>query len=145
MTKKYVCTYLEDHYEGLECGRSYGNFQDTRGPQMHIFNRSIPHETQLQLKQPRGTFDVVKFYSFISLQKERLKVTVLQTRMYTCKYSTKITHFNRRQYSSVFISSQIARFLLYYSQNYAPLNRTPGSVGLQSYLTLWKSWFQTSG
>lgn len=145
MKKKYVPSYLEDHYEGLECGWSYGNFQDTRGLQMHILNPLMLHEMQFKLKQPRGMSDVVNFYSCYQFTKARLKITVLQTRKYICKYSTKITHFKRCHGSSVFISTQNARFLLYYSQNYAHLNRTSGSVSLNSYSTLRKSWFHTSG
>jgi len=50
MTKKYVPSYLKDYYEGLELGWSFGNFQDTRGPQIHIFNPLMPYEIQFQLK-----------------------------------------------------------------------------------------------
>ena len=53
---------------------------------MDIFNRLMLHEIQLQLKQPRGMFDVVKFYSCYQFTKERLKK--LQS------YKQESTHVN---------------------------------------------------
>jgi len=66
MTKKCVPSYSEDHYECLELGRSFGNFQDTRGPQIHICNPLMPHETKLDkeknqcIRQETGAQNIVK-------------------------------------------------------------------------------------
>jgi len=53
MPKNYVPSYLEDHYEGLERGWSFDNFQDTRGPQIHIFNRLFEQHPSHQTHSPR--------------------------------------------------------------------------------------------